>query len=171
MTFRLSEQCVVEGPRCWHRYCCASIFSTATARGRYKRTRDGSGRRFTSGQKDRGHGGPSQKQHKPHNNQSGCGHGYAGAEKVWNNTTISRQGWTIQQTINNKFISGKSSWPESTENKHNNQPDRIRDSNSNEWGWWGEEGVSATTQQSLEGSMMLFFSVMLVLKLVRSVIH
>ena len=55
------------------------------------------------------------------------------AEKDENNTTISRWGWIIQQKINNKFNPlGQSSWPQSIENRHNNQPDRIRDSNSNE---------------------------------------
>jgi len=54
---------------------------------------------------------------------------YAGgefaAEKDENNTTISRWGWINQQKINNKFNPlGQSSWPQSIENKHNNQPDR-----------------------------------------------
>eukprot|EP00956_Cyclotella_meneghiniana_P033642 scaffold97969_cov33-Cyclotella_meneghiniana.AAC.1 len=49
---------------------------------------------------------------------------------------------------NDKFIHlGQSSRPPSPENKHNNQPDRWREAESNkEGGWWGEEGgISSNT--------------------------
>ena len=104
-----------------------------------------------------------EKQDKPHNNQSGCGRGHAGANNVWKNTTISRAGWIIQQKIKDKFIHlGQSSRPPSPENKHNNQPDRWREAESNEeGGWWGEEGGISSNTTHNNHRRVRFFAVLL----------